>query len=419
MSYGVADDIERTGKNETVVSPAVVGHDYLDTRPSAVCNALCRTVDYRLSDNDEALKNEVALTCGYSAQICILRAARSDRNDAAAVLYGIRNIAGQTCAGIVGHTVLAAALAKRDTARQHDSGIAARNGAEIAAREIQRCVEAAVLALLAVISHRIIAIQPRIIYAEIGRAGNKHLLLSGVDIVSAEIVIYELSRAVASGRNDSELDYLGTVALKAMLTYPSVDTRSRNDSGYMYRIRRDERGARDDERIEVDYRIELVHAADERAGAVLLSLHNPITILIQASGRIRTYHLVAESIMILCLPVTWVLFRMGMPAYVAFISMIVLCGVAHVARVICLKRMQGTFSLASYFSSILLPCVLVAGGGGGVSLIIYVTMEPGVLRLGLMLLASPLVTLCLAYFVGMTSYERSMVNEIFRKFLRR
>ena len=153
--------------------------------------------------------------------------------------------------------------------------------------------------------------------------------------------------------------------------------------------------------------------------AVLLSLHNPITILIQASGRIRTYHLVAESIMILCLPVTWVLFRMGMPAYVAFISMIVLCGVAHVARVICLKRMQGTFSLASYFSSILLPCVLVAGGGGGVSLIIYVTMEPGVLRLGLMLLASPLVTLCLAYFVGMTSYERSMVNEIFRKFLRR
>ena len=153
--------------------------------------------------------------------------------------------------------------------------------------------------------------------------------------------------------------------------------------------------------------------------AVLLSLHNPITILIQASGRIRTYHLVAESIMILCLPVTWVLFRMGMPAYVAFISMIVLCGVAHVARVICLKRMQGTFSLASYFSSILLPCVLVAGGGGGVSLIIYVTMEPGVFRLGLMLLASPLVTLCLAYFVGMTSYERSMVNEIFRKFLRR
>ena len=98
---------------------------------------------------------------------------------------------------------------------------------------------------------------------------------------------------------------------------------------------------------------------------MLLSLHNPITILIQASGRIRTYHLVAESIMILCLPVTWVLFRMGMPAYVAFISMIVLCGVAHVARVICLKRMQGTFSLASYFSSILLPCVLVAGGGGG------------------------------------------------------
>ena len=165
--------------------------------------------------------------------------------------------------------MLAAALAKRDTARQHDSGIAARNGAEIAAREIQRCVEAAVLALLAVISHRIIAIQPRIIYAEIGRAGNKHLLLSGVDIVSAEIVIYELSRAVASGRNDSELDYLGTVALKAMLTYPSVDTRSRNDSGYMYRIRRDERGARDDERIEVDYRIELVHAADERAGLSL------------------------------------------------------------------------------------------------------------------------------------------------------
>lgn len=70
---------------------------------------------------------------------------------------------------------------------------------------------------------------------------------------------------------------------------------------------------------------------------IILTMHNPLTIIMQASGNIKIYHLVVETIMITCLPVTWFMFRMGYPPYIAFASMIVLCVIAHGMRLIILK----------------------------------------------------------------------------------
>lgn len=153
--------------------------------------------------------------------------------------------------------------------------------------------------------------------------------------------------------------------------------------------------------------------------AVLLALHNPITILMQASGHIRTYHLIVESIMILCLPITWVLFRTGMPSPMAFVSMIVLCAVAHGVRLVCLKRNQTTFSVRSYFFSIVFPGALVVGLAVVAASQIHGVILPGLVRLTVMLSVSPLVTFGLAYFIGITKHEKAMVNNMVGKLLKR
>ncbi|MBR7043381.1 MAG: polysaccharide biosynthesis protein, partial [Prevotella sp.] len=54
----------------------------------------------------------------------------------------------------------------------------------------------------------------------------------------------------------------------------------------------------------------------------ILVMSNPISTIIQATGRVKYYSLAVETITILCLPVAWLLFRLGYPSFTLFVVMI-------------------------------------------------------------------------------------------------
>lgn len=87
---------------------------------------------------------------------------------------------------------------------------------------------------------------------------------------------------------------------------------------------------------------------------VCLSLHNPITTVIQASGDIRRYTICVESVTLLNLPVCWLLFRLGLPPYMLFITMTALCVAAHLVRLHYLRQVLAPFSYGKYLRSLLL-----------------------------------------------------------------
>lgn len=84
---------------------------------------------------------------------------------------------------------------------------------------------------------------------------------------------------------------------------------------------------------------------------ICFSLHNPITIIMQAAGKVKEYHFPVESITLLCLPTTWGLFMLGFPPYYVCISMISICLLAHIVRIWCLRSHYQYFSLAAYLTS--------------------------------------------------------------------
>lgn len=152
---------------------------------------------------------------------------------------------------------------------------------------------------------------------------------------------------------------------------------------------------------------------------VLLAMHNPITTIIQSIGRIRNYHLIVESITILCLPITWILFSLGMPSYVAFISMITLCVLAHVARLACLAYYYKEFSLNDYLNGIIFHGFIVVVLGASVATMLHYWMEAGLLRLFVMFIFSPSITFCLAFCIGLTSQERILAINMVRRLFKR
>ena len=78
---------------------------------------------------------------------------------------------------------------------------------------------------------------------------------------------------------------------------------------------------------------------------ILLSLHNPITTIIQATGNIKKYSILVESLTILNIPICWLCYKLTFPAFTIFIVMIGLCICAHIVRLHILQQSCSFFFL--------------------------------------------------------------------------
>ncbi|MBQ6063154.1 MAG: polysaccharide biosynthesis protein [Prevotella sp.] len=141
---------------------------------------------------------------------------------------------------------------------------------------------------------------------------------------------------------------------------------------------------------------------------VCISMNNPISIIMHASGHIKQYNLPVETITLMCLPITWLLFRLGFPAYYVFISMIGVCLVAHVVRLWCLKRYHRSFSIRSYMTSLVIPSAVVLSVGACCAWGLHAYVPNMVWRLVTVVIFTPLVVLSLAYCFGTTRQEKGV-----------
>ena len=152
---------------------------------------------------------------------------------------------------------------------------------------------------------------------------------------------------------------------------------------------------------------------------MVMAMQNPITIIMQASGNIKLYHLLTDSILLLCLPVSWGLFRLGLPAFVMLVSMIAVCVLAHIARLFCLRNNYGYFSMKAYFLKFVIPFAMFALIAFSGSWIIREVTDNLFARLLLVVVVSVTLLVSLVYFFGVTSQEKMYVTALISKFLKR
>lgn len=145
---------------------------------------------------------------------------------------------------------------------------------------------------------------------------------------------------------------------------------------------------------------------------LILSLNNPISIIIQATGNIRAYSTYVEIPTLLCFPVTWVLYALGMPAESAFYVMIVAISLSHIIRLICLKKLFPIFSYRDYLFRFVVPASLVLLLVSAVLFVIRYFMAIGILRLMVSFTVSAIVLIILCLLFGLTKYERDTIFSL-------
>lgn len=66
---------------------------------------------------------------------------------------------------------------------------------------------------------------------------------------------------------------------------------------------------------------------------LILAISNPITVIMQAAKKVKLYHGVVDSFVLLTLPLTYLFFKLGYPPESTLIVSIIVLLIAHALRI--------------------------------------------------------------------------------------
>ena len=143
-----------------------------------------------------------------------------------------------------------------------------------------------------------------------------------------------------------------------------------------------------------------------------MSLNNPISIIIQATGHVKEYHVPVESFTLLCVPATYILFKLGYPAYYTYIVMIIVAVAAHVVRLICLKKYYKPFRYSEYIKSFIIPAFIITFFASLVIFQIHSSIVNTTLRLTAVVFLSVVSVTIFVILIGLSNAEKNTLKKI-------
>lgn len=148
---------------------------------------------------------------------------------------------------------------------------------------------------------------------------------------------------------------------------------------------------------------------------MILVISYPITAIVQAGGNVKIYHGTVDTFSLLALPIMYLLFKLGFNASYAYLTSIVIFGIAHIIRLFVLKKVFTLFSLREYLSHFIFPATIVSIVSylclSYVKHFISINVIGTILTCGL----SCVVVLSLCAFILFTTHERNMIVNLIRK----
>lgn len=153
--------------------------------------------------------------------------------------------------------------------------------------------------------------------------------------------------------------------------------------------------------------------------AFIMALNNPISFIMHATGHVKEYHTRVEIPTIMCMPITYVLYSIGMPAYSTFVVMIIAALASHVIRMICLKRFYPQFGYRNYIFSIVVPAIIIGSLTLLIALVLHTIVEYGFLRLSIVFVLTTIMVTMMALRFGLSPYEKSLIKSFASRYIKR
>ena len=147
----------------------------------------------------------------------------------------------------------------------------------------------------------------------------------------------------------------------------------------------------------------------------ILSISNPITIVMHATGYVKQYHLLVEIPTLAIMPITYILYKLGLPAQATYYTMIVAIIVSHFIRLGCLKHYYTSFDFINYTKSFLLRALIVTFICICSLTFINSLLIENIGSLLLLCVLSIMIVIILSFYGGLVSDERHHLVSLIKK----
>ena len=151
---------------------------------------------------------------------------------------------------------------------------------------------------------------------------------------------------------------------------------------------------------------------------LVCSLSGSLQTMVQATGRIKKYQIVVSGILLLNLPVSYILLRLGFSPQSTFIVSIIVSIIALTGRLIVLKKTDG-FPSRSFFYEVLLRSIAVFIIWAIIPFYLSHHFHIPTIQFILVLITSVISVITSVYFLGLTKSERIYWSRKFFKFMSR
>ena len=146
---------------------------------------------------------------------------------------------------------------------------------------------------------------------------------------------------------------------------------------------------------------------------LIYTIINPILVANNATGKVRTYYIVCGSMMISILPISYIVLRMGYPAYSVFIVHFCIELLTQVARLI-MVRGRLKLSISTYIKKVYFPIMMVTIIAAILPLLVYNYMTDGFVKFFTVSIVSVISVAITSFVIGLTFSERQFFMNKFK-----
>lgn len=139
--------------------------------------------------------------------------------------------------------------------------------------------------------------------------------------------------------------------------------------------------------------------------SLIYTTANPCVIANQATGKVKVYQMVVGGILLTILPISYIVLKLGAPAYSVFIVHFCVESVAQFSRMYMLRKLIN-LPMRQYLQNIYIPIVATVAVAIVLPVIVHMQMENGWLRfiaVGLICVFSVGLS---SFYIGFTKHER-------------
>nr|WP_162992837.1 lipopolysaccharide biosynthesis protein [Alistipes megaguti] len=143
-------------------------------------------------------------------------------------------------------------------------------------------------------------------------------------------------------------------------------------------------------------------------------ISNSIMTGVVATGNIKKYQIVVSFILLLIVPISYVVLRLGAPAESVFIIYFIIEIFAVIARVVIAKGLI-KISISQFWRHVISRSALVLIGSFVPPMVIHIFLQEGLIRFFAVLVVGCLSTVFAIYLLGLNAREKELIISALRK----